>query len=840
MINMRITFMKITLRILPFVALFFILIAAPGQRAQTPTANPFASPAAKMQYAPDRDYDLLHVAVDLNVDYAKYSFKGIVVNTISPLRDDLTSVTFSCGAKLSIQACEIAGKREPCTREGDWLKISTEAPLKRGDPVAVTVRYASESESEGFYWIKPTPSTPLHAGFYTEGQPDKTRNWVPTWDYPNDFATSETRVTVPADWFVIGNGTLASNTLSSDGKTRTFHWQMDQPHATYLLSLAAGAFDQKVTNWRGVPLWYLVPKGKKNLIDYSFGRTPEILAFYEDLLGKFPWKKYSQTAVYDYRGGIENVSATTIGESELTDERDGFQLSDGIVSHEMAHQWFGDLVTCKNWGELWLNEGFAVFLTGLYFEHSEGEASYDYYMKSQMAEYLDQSRQYEHPLATRLYATPSSNFDRTSYAKGAFVLHALRRTLGDKPFFAGLRKYLIKYQNMPVDSHDLCDAMTEATGVNLEPFFDQWVYRPGHPVINYGWTWDGERKMVVLAVKQVQDTKSGVPIFDFNTTIGLVSGQHLVYEKVRVDKAEQEIRITAPNKPDAVLFDVRHEALLEIPASAWTKAELPIIFKYAPSAVDRQEAMNLILRDNPADAIVQSVIAEVRRDRGQFPVFRSLSALAQLKRPDLRPLFREELTHPKLGRRVLAIKALGLLSKDPADVNDLRNLIDEKQPYDVVTAAVAVLKNWDAAGNRDAFQNALKASGGRLVVRLVAFDGLAKADAEQGKNIDPYPEATKNFQAFFSDLANGVQDTPLVTSGLRSFLFPVFVRGTARRLKDLKSFTFLAREEVDLELRGAHINQIYYYKFVSGEGSLYYVFRMTPEGKIGDIDIYPA
>jgi aminopeptidase N len=834
MINMR-----ITLRIHPFVALFFILIAAPGQRAQTP-ANPFASPAAKMHYAPDRDYDLLHVAVDLKVDYARYSFQGVVVNTISPLRDGLTTVTLNCGEKLVIQACEIAGKREPCTREGDSVKISSDGPLKRGESVAVTVRYASETESEGFYWIKPTPSTPLHAGFYTEGEPDKTRNWVPTWDYPNDFATSETRVTVPAEWFVIGNGTLISNTLNSDGKTRTFHWQMEQPHATYLLSLAAGDFDQKVTNWRGVPLLYLVPKGKKNLIDYSFGRTPEILAFYTELLGKFPWKKYSQTAVYDYRGGIENVSATTIGESELTDEKSGFQLSDGIVSHELAHQWFGDLVTCNNWGELWLNEGFAVFFTGLYFEHSQGKASYDYYLKSQMAEYIDQSHQYERPLATRFYAAAGSNFDRTSYAKGAMVLHTLRRTLGDNLFFAGLRNYLTRYRNMPVDSHDLCEAMTEATGVNLEPFFDQWVYRPGHPILNYAWTWDSERKQVVLAVKQIQDTKSGAPIFDFNTTIGLISGPNVVYEKVGVDKAEQEIRIAVSRKPDAVLFDVRHEVLLEIPASAWTKAELPTIFKYAPSAVDRQEAMNLILRDRPTDEMVQSVVAEVRRDKGQFPTYRSLSALAQLKRPDLRYLFREELTHSNPARRVLAIKALGLLNKDPVDINNLRNLIDERQLYDVVKAAVSVLRDWDAEGNRDAFQKALQTSGGRLAIRLAAFDGLAKANAEQGKDIDPYPEATKNFQAFLSDLANGVQDTPRVTSGLRSFLFPVFVRGTARRLKDLKSFTFLAREEVDLESRGAHINQIYYYKFVSGEGTLYYIFRMTPEGKIGDIDIYPG
>ncbi len=284
--------MKIRLRTVALFALHLIFIASivSAQQTQTPPPSPFAAPQAKVQYAPDRDYDLQHLELDLIVDYPKLTFRATVINTLAPLRDGMTTIKFHCGSNLEIEACEIDGQKAAFKQVDKMIEISAQQPLTRAKAVRVLVRYTASGEKiDGFRWIKPTSAEPHRVGFWTSGQPDHNRGWLPTWDYPNDFTTTETRVTVPSDWYVFGNGALKSDALNPENKTRTFHWKMEQPHATYLLSLGAGLFDIKTSEWRGVPLIYAAPKGKGHLIDNTFDETPEMLTFYSDLLGvKYP------------------------------------------------------------------------------------------------------------------------------------------------------------------------------------------------------------------------------------------------------------------------------------------------------------------------------------------------------------------------------------------------------------------------------------------------------------------------------------------------------------------------------------------------------------------------
>jgi aminopeptidase N len=819
-----------------------VFLGLSAARGQEPVSRPVDAAGAQSRYAPDHAYDLIHVALDLDVDYPHLAFRGVVVNTLTPLRENLASVAFHCGENLRVESCEIAGRKATFTRDGETLTVAARSSLIRGRSIPITVRYSSTSrENRGFVWIRSLAPSSLRVGFYTEGEPDKNRSWVPTWDYPNDFATSETRVTVPAAWYVVGNGILRSDRLNPGGKTRTFHWVMERPHATYLLSLAAGIFDVKTAEWRGVPLMYVVPKGKGDLIAETFGRTPDVLSFFSDTLGvKYPWPKYAQTAVHDYRGGQENVSATTLSEENLVGKRSGFRMSDGTVAHELSHQWFGDLVTCKDWGQLWLNEGFAVFFTALYFEHSRGKAAYEQDVQGIMEEYFTESERYKRPLATNLYADPKAMFDRHTYAKGAAVLHTMRRRLGDAAFFAGLRHYLTQYRGKPVDSHDLCTAMTEATGINLEPFFDQWVYKPGHPVLDYTWAWDGTKHEAVLTVKQLQDTKDGTPLYDLDMPVGLFSNKALRRERVRIHRAEQEVRLSTADKPDAVLLDPDHDFLCQIPNLHWTAEELPILLHQAPNAVDREEAMRRLLAGTPTDATLQMATETLRADASPFPVF-ALSRLGEMKRVDLRRFFREQMTHPNIGRRAQSIYALSQLPPDGTDIQTLRGLVNDREPYAVVNAAVSTLASWDSAHNRKLFEKAKNMAGENLSLRLAAYDALAKADKIEGKeNPNADPKVAELLLKFLSDVADGNTASPRMTAGLRNFLIPGFSRGTAKMLKDLKVFLFLGREDVDLDLRGARINRIYYYKVVTGQGALYYTFRLTPEGQVGDIDINPV
>ena len=260
---------------------------------------------------------------------------GVVENKIVPFHDGLSEVTIMCGKNLNVESCSINGAAATFTRVNDLLKIKPEQPLRADKLATVVTRYSGGAKTvnngfmadSGFHWIRPDGFDKTHVGFWTQGEPDLNREWIPTWDYPNNLATSEIRTSVPSDWTVVGNGVLKSNTLSADGKTRTFDWQMTIPIATYLISIVGGPFDVKTVDWRGIPLMYVVPKGEGALIDDLFGDTPDMLSFYSDILGvKYCWPKYAEDAMYDFDGGMENAQRDNLFRKALwTDKRSGFR-----------------------------------------------------------------------------------------------------------------------------------------------------------------------------------------------------------------------------------------------------------------------------------------------------------------------------------------------------------------------------------------------------------------------------------------------------------------------------------------------------------------------------------
>jgi len=599
----------------------------PG-RAEAQQPNPFQPPQARVQYAPDRDYDLKHLKVRLRVDYGKRAIEGVAANTLAPLRGPLREVRLHCGKELAVTGCAVNGVKADHTRDGEFLVVLVPGvPIPRGRDAVVTVTYTggkgqggSFGAGGGFHWIGSSPTyDKSREGFWTQGETGYNRTWVPTWDYPNDFATTESITTVPAHWSVVGNGVPVSDTLDKGGKTRTVHWRMTQPHATYLLSLVGGPLDIKKSVWRDVPLWYVVPKGRASLIEPSFSDTPQMLEFFSQATGvKYPWPKYAQNAMHEFGGGMENVSSTTLGANALTDARQGYRNMSGLNAHELAHQWFGDLVSCRDWGNTWLNESFATYFQNLYFEHHQGKNAYDRGIDGAMAGYLREARRYKRPLATNLYANPDRMFDSHAYPKGATVLHTLRRQIGDAAFFGGIRRYLEKNRHQPVETEDLCRAITEASGINVEPFFDQWVYKPGHPVLDYSWTWDEAKK--------------------------------------------------------------------------------------------------------------QAVAAAVREDSGRFPALATINPLAELKREDLRPLWRSLLAHPDFGRREEAVRALALLPKTAEDVALLRAQVNQTAPYGVIQRSLETLAAWDGPGNIDVLEKAARMPSRFEVVRATAFSLLLKAD----------------------------------------------------------------------------------------------------------------
>jgi len=665
-------------------SLALVIVCSVSAWAQQET---FANATPK--YAPDRTFDLLHVKVQIDVDAKKRSYQGISTNTLSPLRDG-APIVFHAGANLAIDRVSVDAKPVKFRREGEMIIVESSA--KRGQKVVVSTAFRVVSDPEGglmayggWHWVEPTAEQPNRVGFWTQGETELNRQWAPTWDYPNDMATSETITRVPADWMVVSNGDLVANTVS--GGIRTVHWRMSQPHVTYLISLVGGPFDIEKAAWRKKELWYVVPRGKKHLIEDSFSDTKDMLDFFSRVTGvEYAWSKYAQNAVYEFGGGMENVSSTTLGEDSLTDRREGFRNMSSLNSHELAHQWFGDFVTCKDWGHIWLNESFATYFQMAYFEHARGANAYTRELVNATQSYLDEAKRYQRPIATNRYPDGDAMFDSHAYPKGGMVLHTLRRHLGDAAFYEGIKHYLTKHRHEPVETSQFCRAMSESSGINLEPFFDQWVYKPGHPVIDYAWKQEGGQ--VVLTIQQLQDTSKGTPLYDIKTEALVIAKGKLTRFPVHLKDKETTVRMPVASA-DAVVLDPDRDFLSEMRRNAEDK-ELPAIAEFAPDAFVRSSAIQRMVVSNQPGAI-ELAVRLLDKDMGLHPVVESLQFMVGKKDEVLKGFFRRQLAHPSIERRASAVRGLAAIGLSAEDAAKIRSLINDTEGYSVVTSAISTL-----------------------------------------------------------------------------------------------------------------------------------------------------
>jgi aminopeptidase N len=341
-----------------------------------------------------------------------------------------------------------------------------------------------------------------------------------------------------------------------------------------------------------------------------------------------------------------------------------------------------------------------------YFEYARGSAAYDREIEGNMRGYFGEARRYMRPISTRRYANPDAMFDSHSYPKGGVVIHTLRQMLGDKAFWKGINLYLTRHKHTPVETTDLMKAMTDASGINCEPFFIQWVLSPGHPVIDYTWSYDEASKSVKLRVKQLQKTDGGVPIYTIPTKVGIFLPSGMTTQKVTLSHAEQEIVLKVDGKPDAVLLDPNHDFLREMQHKI-SATEARSIVKYATNAIERQMAFDMICADDPTDADVNLLLSVLRNDRRIFPVFNSVASLASIKRSMMKPFWVEELSHSDPGRKAAAIRALNEYEVTASDIAAVKSYISVAQFNSVNLAAINFLERHDRAGSKAVFEQVL-------------------------------------------------------------------------------------------------------------------------------------
>lgn len=492
-------------------SLYFLQEGAPH-----PKARSFETGGDRVQYAPDRPADVKHITLDVALDFENETISGTVSTTFSALYEEVKTVTFDA-VDLHIERVSLGrgeNKELAYSMGTKKLTVTLDRAYAYGEEFVVAIKYSSKPRT-GLHFIKPTPEDPTRpVQAWTFGQPGYASSWFPCHDSPNDRATTEIFATVPAQFLTIANGNLLE--VTDHGATKTHHWRHDVPHAVYLISLVVGDFAVIKDSYKGKPVNYYVRKDRKDDAGYYFGKTPQMMQFFSEYTGvEYPYDTYDQTVVELYTGAMEHTTATTHSFMLLLDERASLDVDlVPVVAHELAHQWFGDLVTCRDWASVWLNEGFATYFEELWTESDRGNDHFKLSMLGMKQAYLQEDGGYRRPIVYYVYASDGFEiFDKHTYQKGGWVLHMLRHQLGDATFRRAIKAYLERYRFREVITSDLERTFEEVTGRSLAQFFQQWVHQGGYPAFGVDYSWDSDHKLAKIHIKQTQQVDDLTPCF---------------------------------------------------------------------------------------------------------------------------------------------------------------------------------------------------------------------------------------------------------------------------------------------------------------------------------------
>lgn len=502
-----------------------------------------------------KTYDLLDVNWSVRLDEPAEKVIGSVVNTVKMMQA-ASRVSFHA-SKIKVDAVTVNGAKATffLVPAEQLVTVNLPQQASAGQTLKIKLDYTTKPEA-GVYFVTADRAHPARTPMiYTQGQAYDTRYWLPTYDHPNDKATSESRITVPSSYNVLGNGRLLEKPTAK-GMT-TYHWKMDQAHSTYLISFVAGPYTEKREEWSGIPVSYYSPAGLEAMGDSSFAGTWQMVRFFSELTGfKYPYAKFSQAVVADFPfGGMENISAVTntLGTLHPRSEKP-FASSDGLNLHELAHQWFGDWVTCRDWAHAWLNEGFASFLPTFYSRREgtpEGLEEYDINRRGTLMGAVGAMQGKPRQMIGES-AIPMDNFDGHTYGGGAARMFMLMDQLTEPVFWKGVQTWLTEFGQKNGTTEQFFEVMARVSGKNLDKFRQQWFYTAAMPKVT------AQSDGVTLTLSQ------SAPYFDLPLDVWVLDGT--TWGKLKVNLAGASTRLDLgrfANKPYLVDPECRFAMTLQ-------------------------------------------------------------------------------------------------------------------------------------------------------------------------------------------------------------------------------------------------------------------------------------
>ncbi|MFB3787889.1 MAG: M1 family aminopeptidase [bacterium] len=703
-------------------------------------------------YRPDRTVDFEHLRLELKIFMNEKRVEGTARYDFRPIHDQVKYIRFDA---MRMDIASVTCPSQPSlkwTYSEDAVHVEFPAPLPLDATASLAIAYSVKPPQSNPAWMDTgmyfTDSKHVVAEtpdqMFTLNEPFGGSCWFPCADYPNDRMTTEMMVTVPKEMVTLSNGLLVDS--KEDGEWRTDHWKQKLPHAVYLVSLAAGRFGIVRDEWRGIPVEYYVEAGKEADARPSLGKTPAMIEFFSNYLDyPYPYEKYAQVAVrYFNAGGMEHTTATTLFQGAVLDEEGRLDNDvDGLVAHELFHQWYGDLVTCQSWNDLWLNESFATYSEPLWIRHEKGQDAFLESVLDMMEGYIGSSQGYTRPIVTNEYESPWEMFDSHSYPKGGSVLHMLRNQAGEDLFRKILNRFLVKHAPGLVSTADFMQVVEEVTGKPMDRFFEQWIYRPGHPKLKVEHQWIPERRQVKLVLTQTQEMKEGEAAFAFPLDIEIQTDGKTIRETIEISQKEETAFFDCPTPPLSVVIDPSLNVLMELEHE---KPEDMLLrdLKNGSTIIVKIRAARA-LKDQKSDQVIEALSQAVRSEsflRLRTTCVESLAAIPGERVQNALIEFSGD-AEPKL--RAAAVSALGNYYKDEQVYPVLRKRFETDRAIQVVAAAARALARVKCDNAYEILSPGLERDSYMDTIRLAVMDALV--DLKESRVYpaldryarDPYP-----------------------------------------------------------------------------------------------------
>jgi aminopeptidase N len=701
-------------------------------------------------HTPNRTFSIKHLKLELRFDQEHHRISGTATFTIIPINDGLRDLQLDI-AEMEISSVKLLRVEKRATGDlvqtvthletglefetlPEKLSIELDRAYARSDYLILQIAYSC-SPRKGLFFVEPDdhyPDKPRQ--IWSQGENEDAHWWFPCHDLPNQKMSTELIAHVKSDYFALSNGELIDLQENSADRIRTFHWRQTQPHPAYLVSVVIGKYEQIRDNYEGLPVEYYLYPNRVESGRKLFANTPRMIEFFEDTFSyAFPFSKYSQVLVDDFLfSAMENTTATTMTDRCLLDQKGEIDIDyDDIVAHELAHQWWGNLVTCKDWTQVWLNESFATYSEYLWREHTRGRNEARFALYQDFLTYLREDlTSHRRPIAGNRYRFSEEVMDRHAYEKGACVVDMLRWVIGDNPFFLSLSNYLNKFEFSVAETNDFKVSIEETTGQNLHWFFDQWIYGCGYPELEVSYQWERDQKMLRLSVRQIQEAEDGTPLFRFPVEVEIITmeaeeiieTERRINYRIMIEKAEQDFYFPCDSRPKLVIFD-KHNRIIKLMRFPKSSQELAYQLAHDDDVMGRVRAARELSAFKGEDAV--RVLGEtVVRDDFYGVRMAAAISLGEIGTESARQsLISAYGLNSDSHVRRCCILAMGNF-KNGATQDFLHEALDKDESYFVGVAAVRALAHLGGEKAYDILASSLSRTSWQEVIAAAVFHGF--------------------------------------------------------------------------------------------------------------------